>query len=267
MSKITFYIKPDKSTSDEEMEFIREKYGNHSTFHEGDAGLDLFCPQDLSIPSGQIAYKINLGINCELKDESGNNLPYLLMPRSSTGSKSSLRMSNSLGLIDAGYRGPLCACVDNIEAISVINRSYVYLETIDFTLILSLITSFCCGNPDNVHSDSFLWFSILALHFLLLHFNNISGSIFPNGRIATHEVEQGDRLFQLVPLVSGSAQLECKVVEELSETTRGEGGFGSTGKGDGDEADAESNGDGDSAENVTETEEDGYGKIETKKDK
>ena len=261
MSKITFYIKPDKNTSDEEREFIREKYGNHSTFHEGDAGLDLFCRQ--------IAYKINLGINCELKDESGNNLPYLLMPRSSTGSKSSLRMSNSLGLIDAGYRGPLCACVDNIEPVSVVNRSYVYLETIDFTLILSLITSFCCGNPDNVHSDSFLWFSVLALHFLLLHFNNISSSIFPNGRITTHEVEQGDRLFQLVPLVSGSAQLECKIVEELSETTRGEGGFGSTGQGNGDEADAESNGDGDgdSAENVTETEEDGYGKIETKKDK
>ena len=267
MSKITFYIKPDKNTSDEERKFIREKYGNHSTFHEGDAGLDLFCPRDLSIYSGQISHKIDLGINCELKDESGNNLPYLLMPRSSTGSKTTLRMSNSLGLIDAGYRGPLCACVDNIEPISVINRSYVYLETIDFTLILSLITSFCCGNPDNAHSDSFLWFSVLTLHFLLLHFNNISSSIFPNGRISTHEVEQGDRLFQLVPLVSGSAQLECKVVEELSETTRGEGGFGSTGQGNGDEADAESNGDGDVPENVTETEEDGYSKIETKKDK
>ena len=37
-------------------------------------------------------------------DEFGNNLPYLLTPRSSTVSKTPLRMSNSLGLIDAGYR-------------------------------------------------------------------------------------------------------------------------------------------------------------------
>lgn len=266
MSKITFYIKADKNTSEEEREFIKEKYGNHSTFHEGDAGLDLFCPRDLSIQSGQISSKIDLGINCELKDENGNNLPYLLMPRSSTGSKTMLRMSNSLGLIDAGYRGPLCACVDNIEPVSVVNRSYVYLETIDFTLILSLISSFCCGNSENTSSDGFLWFSILALHFLLLHFNNIAGSIFPNGRITSHEISQGDRLFQLVPLVSGSSSLECKIVEELSETTRGEGGFGSTGQGnsgEGDEADVESN---DGNVPVTETEEDGYSKIETKKE-
>lgn len=257
MSKITFYIKPDKNTTDEEREFIREKYGNHSTFHEGDAGLDLFCPRDLSVHSGQISHKIDLGINCELKDENGNNLPYLLMPRSSTGSKSSLRMSNSLGLIDAGYRGPLCACVDNIKPISMVNRSLVYLETIDFTLILSLISTFCCGNNDNQSSDGVLWFSVLLLHFLLLHYNNIFGSLFSHCNVSTHNINQGDRLFQLVPLVSGNVSLECKVVEELSETTRGEGGFGSTGQG---------NGDGNSVENASE-EDDGYDKLETKKDK
>lgn len=39
-------------------------------------------------------------------------LPYQLLPRSSTGAKTNLRLSNSVGVIDSGYRGELCALVD-----------------------------------------------------------------------------------------------------------------------------------------------------------
>lgn len=252
MSKFTFYIKPNDNTSYIERKFITAKYSNHSTFHEGDAGLDLFCPRDLSIYSGQISHKIDLGINCELKDENGNNLPYLLMPRSSTGSKTKLRMSNSLGLIDAGYRGPICACVDNIEPISLVNRSLVYLETIDFTLILSLISAFYY---DNQLSNGILWFSVLLLHFLLLYHNNIFGSLFSYSNVSSHHIKQGDRLFQLVPLVSGNVSLKCKVVEELSQTTRGEDGFGSTDQSNNsntDDVEVDTEEDGDNAENIIE---------------
>ena len=120
MSHVTFYIKADKSSSDEEINFLNDKYSNHSVGHKGDAGLDLYCPRSKNITAGTTSNKINLGINCELMDEFGNNLPYLLMPRSSTGSKTPLRMSNSLGLIDAGYRGPICACVDNVSNLNLI---------------------------------------------------------------------------------------------------------------------------------------------------
>jgi len=37
----------------------------------------------------------------------------MLVPRSSMGSKTPLRLSNSIGIIDSGYRGELIAVVDN----------------------------------------------------------------------------------------------------------------------------------------------------------
>jgi dUTP pyrophosphatase len=39
----------------------------------------------------------------------------MLLPRSSTGVKKNIRLSNSVGVIDAGYRGELCALVDCIS--------------------------------------------------------------------------------------------------------------------------------------------------------
>jgi dUTPase len=43
----------------------------------------------------------------------GGPSPFLILPRSSTGSKTPLRLANSVGLIDEGYRGELIVCVDN----------------------------------------------------------------------------------------------------------------------------------------------------------
>ena len=44
---------------------------------------------------------------------TGGPSPFLILPRSSTGSKTPLRLANSVGLIDEGYRGELLVCVDN----------------------------------------------------------------------------------------------------------------------------------------------------------
>ena len=41
---------------------------------------------------------------------------YFLYPRSSTGTKTPLRLANSVGVIDAGYRGNYIAAFDNIRA-------------------------------------------------------------------------------------------------------------------------------------------------------
>jgi dUTP pyrophosphatase len=38
---------------------------------------------------------------------------FYLYPRSSTGTKTPLRLANSVGIIDSGYRGPLIAAFDN----------------------------------------------------------------------------------------------------------------------------------------------------------
>ena len=90
-------------------EDIYTMYKNHSHFHQGDAGLDLFIIKDKIIEPGETD-RIHLGISCENLEQK----PYLLMARSSI-SKTPLRLSNSVGLIDAGYRGEIMAAVDNIK--------------------------------------------------------------------------------------------------------------------------------------------------------
>ncbi|MFC1565975.1 dUTP diphosphatase [Candidatus Neomarinimicrobiota bacterium] len=90
---------------------VKKMYEEHSHFHDGDAGLDLFAIHELTIQAGESAF-IHLQISCENLDGK----PYLLMPRSSI-SKTPLRLSNSIGLIDGGYRGEIIAAVDNIKDI------------------------------------------------------------------------------------------------------------------------------------------------------
>lgn len=74
----------------------------------GSAGLDIPCPMNLTIPPGQKGFKIHLGVRVK------SSWHFWLVPRSSI-SKTSLRMSNSVGLIDIDYRGELIMVVDNIK--------------------------------------------------------------------------------------------------------------------------------------------------------
>ena len=86
-------------------------YQKHGHFHDGDSGLDVFITKDQIIKSGETAI-LRLGIACENLDKKS----FLLMARSSI-SKTPIRLSNSIGLIDAGYRGEIMASVDNIKNI------------------------------------------------------------------------------------------------------------------------------------------------------
>ena len=144
-------------------ENIQQFYNNHTSFHNGDSGFDLFVPEDHIIKAGEISYKINLGISCEAHISSHNNenISYYLYPRSSTGSKTPLRLSNSVGIIDSGYRGNIIAVVDNVD----LKNDYI--------------------------------------------------------------IQKGSRLFQLCS--STLSPIQMKLVNELSETSRGNDGFGSTG--------------------------------------
>ena len=134
-------------------------YSTHQYYNPGDSGLDLFCPETITINPGETV-KINLQIKCEaLSNDGQRNVSYYLYPRSSI-IKTPLRLSNSVGIIDAGYRGDIIACVDNIK-----NESYT--------------------------------------------------------------ITQGDRLFQIC---AGNLEpIEFQLVNDLSNTQRGTGGFGSTG--------------------------------------
>lgn len=95
-------------------ENIKQMYLNHSSYHDGDAGLDLFCPEDIIIPAKSLG-KVNFGISCEaLSNDKMDGLSFYLYPRSSI-IKTPLRLANSVGIIDKGYRGNLMGCFDNIS--------------------------------------------------------------------------------------------------------------------------------------------------------
>jgi dUTP pyrophosphatase len=90
-----------------------EFYSKHSTFHDGDSGLDLFVIEDQVVKAFSTSF-IKLGFKAAAVDAEGKNVSWLIFPRSSI-SKTPLRLANSIGLIDAGYRGELLAAVDNIR--------------------------------------------------------------------------------------------------------------------------------------------------------
>ena len=142
------FIKPQN-------EIAYKYYEDHGHFHDGDAGLDLYVLEDITFEPSETK-AIKLGISCEPEDGRA----YYLFPRSSI-SKTPLRMANSIGLIDGGYRGEIMAMCDNIK---------------DFSFT----------------------------------------------------AEKGQRLFQLV--ATDSSPIHYELVGELTVSTRGTGGFGSTGK-------------------------------------
>ena len=88
---------------------IHKMYKNHNHFFPGDSGLDIYIIENQIINPGE-TIRLKLGISCENLDAKS----YFLMPRSSL-SKTPLRLANSVGLIDAGYRGEIMAAVDNIK--------------------------------------------------------------------------------------------------------------------------------------------------------
>lgn len=71
------------------------------------SGFDLYMPADITLLPRTMSL-VDLGVRCELNRSHG----YYLYPRSSI-SKTPLRLANSVGIIDAGYRGTLKVAVEN----------------------------------------------------------------------------------------------------------------------------------------------------------
>lgn len=78
-----------------------------------DSGWDLHFPEDVEIAPGETKM-LDLGVSVAAYGEDGDATGFWMMPRSSIV-KTPLRMANSVGLIDASYRGRLKAVVDNVK--------------------------------------------------------------------------------------------------------------------------------------------------------
>jgi dUTP pyrophosphatase len=125
---------------------------------DGDAGLDLVATSIVNEEAFQITY--GLGVAMEIPE----GFVGLVFPRSSIR-KTNLQLSNSVGVIDSGYRGELQATFNKVQGI------------------------------DNVERENY---------------------------------KVGDRVCQII--IIPYPPIEFNEVNELSNTERGEGGFGSTGK-------------------------------------
>jgi dUTP pyrophosphatase len=101
-------------------------YGNMVSKPKGDAGIDLYFPNTYNIPKRQ-SVLIDFEIECEMWTWTKNdgydvtlqpnlnkpyNCSYQVVPRSSIW-RTPIRQSNSIGIIDSGYRGHIMVPVDN----------------------------------------------------------------------------------------------------------------------------------------------------------
>lgn len=77
---------------------------------QGDAAVDLCSLEDYTVNPGETVL-VHTGIKLELP----KGYAALVQPRSGMSLKSKLRICNTPGLIDSGYRGEICVIVENVE--------------------------------------------------------------------------------------------------------------------------------------------------------
>ena len=77
--------------------------------HEDDAGLDLYTVEDFELEPNE-RFKVDLGIAVALPPGTVG----LVFPRSGLSLEEGITLANSVGVIDAGFRGELKAAVHNI---------------------------------------------------------------------------------------------------------------------------------------------------------
>jgi len=156
----------------------------------GDAGLDLTATS-LSISEDGLYVEYGTGIAVEIPEGHVG----LIFPRSSI-SKTSMILSNHVGVIDSGYRGEIRFRFKDLE-----------LDTREFESdILNRVQEL--RNHKNLNKltgpkDNVVWVASDTSYLI------------------------GDKIGQLI--VIPYPQIEIEEVDELTETERSEGGFGSTG--------------------------------------
>lgn len=78
--------------------------------NEGDAGLDIYSPKEYTINPGETII-IPTGIKVAIP----KGYAILIQPRSGQSVKTKLRIANTPGLIDSGYRDEIGVIIENIE--------------------------------------------------------------------------------------------------------------------------------------------------------
>lgn len=151
----------------------------------GDAGMDLVATSKSFDEYGNVVYGTGLSI------EIPKGYVGLLFPRSSNA-KQQLLLSNSVGVIDSGYRGEVM---------------------LKFKSTLGNVVEQILEEGNDFHSYVNELYSVDGI------------SNYKKRQINDYQI--GDRIGQIIIL--SYPQIEFEESEELSETERGNGGYGSTG--------------------------------------
>jgi dUTP pyrophosphatase len=155
----------------------------------GDAGFDLIATEDVLVQPGETV-KVPTGLAFAIPE--GYELQ--VRPRSGISLKTKLRLSNSPGTIDSGYRGEVAVLIDNIS-LPTYELANTQLEPKKGTSAQTISNETIGVNEPCV--------------------------------VGSYLIRKGDRIAQGV--ISEAPQAEWEVVNELDETERGAGGFGSSG--------------------------------------
>lgn len=112
---------------------LRDAYVTHIESHKkriseqgryGDSGFDLLVPHDINLEN-QNPIKIDMEVSCALfrtdQEEMNEPCAFYLYPRSSLY-KFNLRLTNSVGIIDSGYRGHLAGVFDVVNSSNTITQ-------------------------------------------------------------------------------------------------------------------------------------------------
>jgi len=171
-----------------------QSYYNRDVIRDNqNAGFDLFVVKEEQCEAGKVSL-LDLGCKARMvkciPGTSEEEVHYWLAPRSSIW-KSGVTQANSMGVIDKSYRGPLMGAV-----LPIFKPSGYWAQ-------------FSSG--DGPKTGSYIWKGC------------------DSKDTGSPVIEKGQRLFQILAPDMGHIK-EVRIVESLSATVRGEGGFGSTGK-------------------------------------
>ena len=178
--------------------------------HDGDVGMDFFAT-DVEYDAEKDMYIYHTGLSFE----SDKNLAQFVFLRSSNRNTNAY-LCNHVGIVDtATYRGEVLICMKNRDSIQQIAHSEA---TKAFISALNVVCK--CDNTlplkDAVESATEV-------------FMNTEKRILSDAQELKYAPYQvGDKIAQMVFFNCPTVELE--EVDNLSSTTRGDGGFGSSGK-------------------------------------
>lgn len=180
----------------------------------GSACMDVTCTS-IEYMKDIDTYVFHTGLAFEIPE----NHVMLIFPRSSNR-KTDFYMPNSVGVLDSDYRGELMILFKERNGYFVENSAIIFKQ-----LISKLYNNFKTYNELDIIDIE----NAVEVNFPKLEINNNDNRILTKDCCEkSNPYKVGDKIAQI--MIIPYPKIEFEIVNKLSATKRGEGGFGSTGR-------------------------------------